>query len=142
MRQQHDCVSLRKLYQIANGTAVKYGLPRISHKQVTDMYLTPFMNLMPIVKHNETGTIWVDKYYVAYMLDDEEVHYTYIARYHIYEEVASFNKAAKERGIKSQLPEDVKNCFQEAVKQMQRRGLKCWIARPWIRDTLEDLPDA
>ena len=128
---KEEYVSLQKLQQIASGTALTNGLVPVSREEITRMYYTNEKKLLPIMKQCEAGTIWVDRYYVAYQIDDGDVHYTYISKRHLVEEVTAYRAASKERDTKVAMPLDVQRCFHVAKLDMQATGLPYWIAAPW-----------
>ena len=124
-------VSLQKLQQIASGTALTNGLVPVSREEISRMYYLHEKKLLPIIKQCDAGTIWVDRYYVAYQIGDGDVHYTYISKHHLAEEVFAYRKASEERGVAMALPLDILRCFHVAKLEMQATGLPYWIAAPW-----------
>ena len=132
-----DFVTLRKLQQIASGTALTNGLTPISRELISHMYFQKGSNVQPILRRCEKGTLWVDKYYVAYQLGGGDVHYTYIAKTHIGEEAYAYRQASKERGEKVALQPDILRSFRIARRKMQMTGQPYWIAKPWAEETKE-----
>ena len=128
---KNDFVSLQKLQQIASGTALTNGLVPIPREQIARMYYLKGVNQQPIIKRCDAGTLWVDKYYVAFQIDDGDVYYTYISKHHIAEEVSAYREASEERGVKIAMPKDVLRCFKIARGDMLGTGLPYWIAAPW-----------
>ena len=65
---------------------------------------------VPVIVENKEVTVWIDKYYVAYSMQDEiEVHYLYITRRHLNEE-----KSEKHSRV-------VGKSFAEAREQMEEK---------------------
>lgn len=131
-----DYISLQKLQQIASGTALMNGLVPVSREEISRMYYQNEKKLLPILKKCDAGTIWVDRYYVAYQLGDGDVRYTYISQHHLAEEVLAYRNASEERGVTMALPLDILHCFQIAKLEMQATGLPYWIAAPWSEKVL------
>ena len=130
---KHECVSLRKLQQIASGTALMNHLVPVPREWIAKLYYAKDAKIQPIVKRCESGTLWVDKYYVAYQIDDGDVHYTYIAKAHLIEEVKSYREAARTRNSEIALPEDIRRCFRIARQNMRATGRPYWIDEPWAK---------
>ncbi len=76
---------------------------------------------------NDTGTLWVDRYYIAYQLGDGDIHYVYLTKHHIREEIISYQTASKERGIKVELSVDIRKQFARALKWMAGSAKDIWI---------------
>ena len=132
-----DYVSLQKLQQIASGTALTIGLVPLSREEISRMYYQNEKKLLPILKKCDAGTIWVDRYYVAYQLGDGDVHYTYISQHHLAEELLAYRKASEERDVAMALPLDILRCFHMAKLEMQASGLPYWITAPWSEKVLQ-----
>ena len=128
-----EVISLRKLQQIASGTALTHNLTPIHRGLISRMYFMKGTKNQPLIKRCENGTLWVDKFYVAYQIGDGDVHYTYIARQHLVEEVNAYREAARLRKTDVQLPEDIKRCFRIAQRNMEATDRSYWIAAPWAK---------
>jgi hypothetical protein len=77
-----------------------------------------------VIIHNGTYQLWVDKSYIAYSgYYEEEVHYIYITKAHIYEEYESYKKARQERKNKIKLPEKTRAAFTAALYRMRLKGM-------------------
>lgn len=133
MGRKYDFVSIKKLQQIASGTALANGLIPARREDITRMYYAPMKKQIPIMKRCESGTVWVDKYYVAYQLGDGDVVYTYISQCHIKEEVNAYKTASRERGMRIPFPADILRCFKTAQNAMKTTGKPYWIAEPWAK---------
>lgn len=128
---EHDYISLQKLQQLASETALTNGLAPARREDISRMYYASEKNQFPIIVRCDVGTLWVDKYYVAYQIEDGDVHYTYISKHHISEEICSYRAASRERDSRINLPPDIMKAFREAHYQMQAKGLPYWIAPSW-----------
>ena len=124
---------LNSLLLIATGTALKFGLPRIPDRMIQQRYKASADSIVTtIMVQNNTGTLWVDKYYVAYQLDAGPVRYTYISRGHIFEERASYQHARQIRGNPDiRLPQEIEDAFSAADNFIKDKKTKCWVANPW-----------
>lgn len=128
---KNDFVSLQKLQQIASGTALTNGLVPVPREEIARMYYMNDKKLLPIIKQCDAGMLWVDRYYVAYQIGDGDVHYTYISKHHLAEEVLAYRAASERCDMAMTLPLDIQLCFHEAKQEMQATRLPYWIATPW-----------
>ena len=110
-------LNVREILVIARDIAVMHHLSCPSHLEMLQTMRGKYSP--PIVRKNSNGTIWVDRYYVAYRLyESSEVKYVYMTRYHILEEVYSYKAASKLRNIQVKLPADIQKQFAYALKHM------------------------
>ena len=110
-------LNVREILVIARDIAVKHNLSCPSHLEMLQTMRGRYPP--PIVRTNGNGTIWVDRYYVAYRLYGEiDVRYVYMTRYHIIEEVHSYKAASKLRNATVKLPADIQKQFAYALKHM------------------------
>ena len=111
-------LSLREILVIANDVADRYGLCRPSHLRMLEELKGKY--IFPMVLNSGNGTLWADRYYVAYRQSGQaEVRYVYITRYHILEEVYSYKAASTLRNIPVKLPGDIQKQFAYALKHMK-----------------------
>ncbi|MBR5984823.1 MAG: hypothetical protein IK019_00275 [Clostridia bacterium] len=110
-------LNVREIFFIARDIAGKHHLSCPSHMEMLQAMRGKYSP--PIVRKNGNGTIWVDRYYVAYRLyESSEVKYVYMTRYHILEEVYSYKAASKLRDKQVKLPADIQKQFAYALKHM------------------------
>lgn len=110
-------LNVREIFFIARDIAGKHHLGCPCHLEMLQTMRGKYFP--PIVRKNGNGTIWVDRYYVAYRLyESSEVRYVYMTRYHILEEVYSYKAASKLRNIQVKLPADIQKQFAYALKHM------------------------
>lgn len=75
----------------------------------------------PIMLNNSIVQLWIDKYYIAFSyLDEEDIHYVYIAEKHIEEEECSY--ANPKNG--KRLHQSIRNDFKLAKSQMWKSEKK------------------
>lgn len=122
-----DYITLRALQKAATRTAELHGLKRARPDDIARMYNSATRYAQPVITGCERGILWVDKLYVAYQIDDGDVHYTYLTRLHIAEEVASYNAASREREKKIIMPADIRKCFIEAKRIMHENDMNYWV---------------
>lgn len=112
------------------GTLLKYA-EKAAHKLQIKM---PKMKLIKkqinqavpnaVIMYNGTYQLWIDKNYIAYSgYNEEEVHYIYLTKAHIYEEYESYKKAREERKNKIKLPEKTRAAFAAALYRMRLKGV-------------------
>ena len=135
MLKRTDFISLRKLQQIANGTALTHGLTPPLSCVIARMYFESRKNRLPIITRCGAGMLWVDKYYVAYQLGSGDVEYTYLSPRHISEEVVSY------RASHTPLPKDILRCFRIAKYDMRVSNTPYWIAPEWRDDPKNIISD-
>ena len=122
-----NCCCPREKYWLCDGICedCEYGLPGNTVRLDGASFDLEMLQTMrgryppPIVRKNGNGTIWVDRYYVAYRLYGEiDVRYVYMTRYHILEEVYSYRAASKLRNKQVKLPAEIQKQFAYALKHM------------------------
>ncbi len=124
--EQMSILSIRDVFTVAMHIAVKHRLQRPDYPELVKKTIGKYPQ--PLVLENGKGTLWVDKYYVAYQLDGhDDVRYEYITAYHIAEETASYRIASKARGMKLGLPAEIAGQFKKAAKQMRDTGADYWL---------------
>ena len=87
-----------------------------------------FKSVISIGTRCDGGMMWVDKYYIAFQLDNGDVQYTYLTRTHIAEECGSYKKASTERGAKISLPPDILACFRKVKRILNENDMCYWIS--------------
>lgn len=135
-----EYLTLQKLEQVACGTALSNGLTKPSRKALEKLFAEKSRFSLPLILQNRKGTLWVDKYYIAYQIGSGDVVYTYVSRSHVFEELTSYREAAKLRGQNVKIPSDVHRSLISALRKMQAKGYEYWIASPWVEDDGKDFP--
>ena len=120
------CLPSLGVYRLARKVAERYGLSWVDYGRVQKQYRARYG--LPVVVENDKGTIWIDRYYIAYQLADGDVCYVYITKYHIREEIGSYRAASEARNIKVDLPTDIKRQFARALKRMAKDASDIWIS--------------
>ena len=123
----HDCVTFNVLQDIVRSTSKKTGLTAPARSDIANMYYDCKKFSIPLICVRKNGILWVDKYYVAYQLEDSALHYTYIARYHINEEIAGYRAASRLRGEQVELPDDIRREFLKAQRFMADTHENIWV---------------
>lgn len=117
----------KEILDIADDVADRYGLRRPSYLRMLKEFNSKY--LFPMVLNNGNGTLWVDRYYVAYKLSGQtEVRYAYITKFHMLEEMYSYKTASKLRNIRVKLPVDIQKQFVFAFKHMYG---SIWVDPDW-----------
>lgn len=120
-----DILGSRDVFTIAMHIAVKHQLPRPDYPELVKKMRGKYPQ--PMVLENDYGRLWVDKHYVAFQLCSQaDVRYEYVTAFHIAEETASYRAAAKARGMKISLPEDIARQFKSAARHMRDTGTRYW----------------
>ena len=120
------CLPSLGVYRLARKVAERNGLSWVDYGRVQKQYRARYG--LPVVVENDKGTLWIDRYYIAYQLADGYVCYVYITKYHIREEIGSYRTASKERNIKADLPVNIKRQFAQALKRMTKEAKDIWIS--------------
>ena len=120
------CLPSLGVYRLARKVAERYGLTWVDYGRVQKQYRARYS--LPVVAENDNGTLWIDRYYIAYQLDDGDVRYIYLTKYHIREEVCSYRAASEARNIKADLPAVIKRQFARALKRMAKDASDIWIS--------------
>lgn len=130
MSVKDACLPSLGVYRLARMVADKHGFPWMDYGRVQKQYRAKYG--LPVMVENNAGTLWVDRYYIAYQLNDGDVHYVYLTKHHIREEIGSYREASTERGIKVELPTDIKQQFSTALKRMTKDANDIWISPEFI----------
>lgn len=120
------CLPSLGVYRLARTVADRFALSWIDYGRVQKQYRARYG--LPVMVENDTGTLWVDRYYIAYQLGDGDIHYVYLTKHHIREEIISYQAASKERGIKVELSADIKKQFARTLKCMAGSTKDIWIS--------------
>ncbi len=125
-----DCLCCGQILRIADYVADQFDLPRVDHSKFRREYGEAF----PQPFHCKRGkrVMWVDKYYVAYALDDGVLHYVYNTRVHICEEHRNWLVTSKERGQEVSIPAPVLRCFRKSGYEMFVAGHSCWVEKNFL----------
>ncbi len=155
MRDENPvCLHFIKVFRMTKYLAKKYGLPLPDYEQLRKTYIQKYAG--PLFLHNANGTLWSDRYYIAYQLESTgEFRYVYLTKYHIHEELISYRQAAKERNAENLMPRDIKRIFSKTLRMMNAEGSSIWFdeeefkgmkSEKWIRPRQNSLqkmsPDA
>lgn len=132
-----EYITERALVKAAERTAEMYGLKCPERETIWKMYYSSGKYPQPVITFCDRGMMWVDKYYVAYQIDDGDVHYTYLTRTHIAEECASYSRASKERGVKVSLSRDILKCFREVKRIMSENDMYYWISENILEENAD-----
>ena len=124
---------LRKVQQIAHDTALRHGLTPPRRDRIDMMYQLGPKNSLPVIQRCERGMLWVDRTYVAYQIGTGEIHFTYITRSHIREEISSYREASRERHTLIPFPADLLATYRRMNEKMRKAGLPFWVEKPWER---------
>ena len=117
---------LIELFRMTKFLASKYDLPMPDEKDLRNNYAQLYA--APVFLRNSSGSLWVDRYYLAYQLESTgEFRYVYMTKYHINEEVSGYRRAAKERGGDNLMPEDIRRFAVKALRVMNARGSALWV---------------
>lgn len=122
-----DCLTVRELSFVAQATARKHGLPVPKTDDIARMVNSFRKMPFSLIRENENGRLWVDRYYVAYENEKGDVRYTYCTKHHMLEEERSYRYASKLRRTRIEIPGDVRRCFETAKKSMKARGEAVWV---------------
>ena len=120
------CLPSLGVYRLARIVAQRYGFSWMEYGRVQKQYRERYG--LPLVIENDCGMLWIDRYYIAYQLEDGEVHYVYLTKHHIHEEMLSYKEASKERGVKVDLPGDIKQQFSLVLRQMAKNTSDIWLS--------------
>lgn len=83
-------------------------------------------NALPQMYNNNIARLWVDRFYIAYMYEDNDlVNYIYVSQYHIDEEMESCTTTFK-------LPEEIDLQFAFAQAEMLKKNKKYYIFKKSI----------
>lgn len=118
----HKILDDNTVLKYADIMAQKLGvkIPDLKHIKKRMLLTVP----QQTVVDNGEYKLWIDKFYIAYSRHDEDdIHYVYITKQHIYEEYDSFKKAREYRKTKLYLPKRIRQIFNSALCRMRASGL-------------------
>lgn len=127
MKKDKPCLPQHRLLQLANALADRYGFRRIANSELMEMYSATKITL-PIIRQNQGGMLWVDRYYVAVQHNDGDVQYVYLTKTHINEERYSYRALKKCRENPATLPEDIVAQFQLASSRIRASGVPFFLS--------------
>ena len=119
------CLGLNELITIARMTAERHKLKMPTEARIMENFKSGSASRLPVVVECPHGILWIDKFYVAYQIGTGVVHYTYLTREHIQEEVKSYKEANAE------MPKDIEHCFLVGVAGMKKRNTWIWLAKDY-----------
>ena len=120
------CLHFIKLFRMTKFLSQKHGLPMPDYDELRKTYVQKYAG--PVFLHNAKGRIWADRYYIAYQLEGiGKVKYVYVTKYHMREEAISYSQAAKGRGTKNMMPQDIKRAFNRILRIMHAKGTDIWV---------------
>lgn len=122
-----ECLRCKQIKRIADYLSELHGLPYLDGT----LFRHEYDGKVPMpMKIEKNGCImWVDRYYIAYALEDGILHYAYNTRYHIIEEHRNWAETARERNGAVQMPKDVQRIFYRCGYEMFLTGRTCWIEK-------------
>ena len=118
-----ECLSPVEVIMIARMTAENYKLQMPDESEIMQNYKSGKYTRVPVLVRCKRGTLWVDRYYVAFQLAAGDVHYTYLTKEHMKEEVDSYHE------VQGDLPKDIEHCFMVGVAGMKKRNTHIWVAK-------------
>lgn len=130
LHRKDECLRCGQILRIAEYVARQYDIPFVDRV----LFRREYNEAVPQPLHCEAGgrKMWVDKYYLAYMLEDGVVRYVYNTRYHIREEHRNWRDASKKRGNAPPVPKDVLRSFHKSGYEMFVAGHTCWVEKNFL----------
>ena len=119
------CLGPNELITIARMTAERHKLKMPTEARIMENFKAGSASRLPVVVECPHGILWVDRYYVAYQIRNGTVHYTYLIREHIQEEVKAYKEANAE------IPKDIQHCFLVGAAGMKKRNTWIWLAKDY-----------
>ena len=125
-----ECLRCVQVKKIADYISETYGLPYVDGVLLRREYSGKYP--IPLIVENGDKTMWVDRYYVAYILDDGILHYVYNTKHHILEEHKNWAETAKAQGKKISMPKSVLKAFYRSGYEMFLADHQCWVDRKFL----------
>jgi len=125
-----ECLRCGQILQIADYASEQFGLPYVDRTEFIREYNAK--HSMPLRVVDGEVSMWVDKYYIAYQLEDGSFGYIYNTRHHIREEIHGWKQAARERQEALALPNDISRIFQRCSSEMFLAGHLCWVEKNFL----------
>jgi len=127
-----ECLRCGQIKKIADFISELYDIPYVDGVLFRREYesKTP----MPLKVEKDDRAMWVDRYYVAYSLEDGVLHYVYNTRYHIIEEHKNWMEAARERNQPVWMPKDLLNIFYRSGYEMFLADHTCWVDKKFLKN--------
>ena len=127
----------RALYAMWQALSQHYGLPRPRKSELYSMHWTPALvkgceDIRPPIMHiNEYGSIWIDRYYVAFDLKGT-TQYTYaaISKYELAEEIQRIKELYGETDARKAIllcPNPLRLDLLEACRHMHNTRSTLWL---------------
>lgn len=130
LHRKGDCLRCGQILRIAEYIARQYDIPSVDRVQFRREYNETVSQ--PMQCERDGRKMWVDKYYLAYMLEDGVVRYVYNTLCHIREEHRNWRDAGRARGVPSPIPKDVLWCFHKSGYEMFVAGHTCWVEKNFL----------
>ncbi len=121
------CLSIEAIIQLADLISTEYGLEMIHISEFRRHYDNLELEL-PLIRLNGNGILWMDRYYLAYMLEGQPVRYIYLSRFHIDEEIRACKEVNYCRHSNLRLDPEIEEAFARAYKQMLLSNDSIWIS--------------
>lgn len=117
---------IEAIIQLADLISTEYGLEMIHISEFRRHYDNPELEL-PLIRLNRNGVLWMDRYYLAYMLEGQPVRYIYLSKFHIDEEIQACKEVNYCRHSNLRLDPEIEEAFARAYKQMLLSNDSVWI---------------
>ena len=124
-RNALDHLTCPELAALADAVCDRFDLKRVAYADVRRMYGEAMP--CPLRTRCGAGDLWVDKYYLAYQLQDDMLRYAYLTRTHRREEAESYAEAARTRGREICLPAAVTVAFRQASCSANLYRSDTWV---------------
>lgn len=125
-----ECLRCGQIKKIADYISETYGLPYVDGVLLRCEYSGK--QPLPLMVVNGERIMWVDRYYVAYILEDGIIHYVYNTKHHILEEHRNWAETAKYRKKKLKMPKSVLKAFYRSGYEMFLANHQCWVDREFL----------
>ena len=124
----------RTLCAIWDRLSEYYGLPPLVRAAVYSPHWSPeFINndlkelRPPLVYTNAAGTIWVDRYYVAFDLGEQGYQYAAVSWYEANEEMKRLREGTRRKLVLGSMPEPARSQLINAVLFFRHTGERLWL---------------
>ena len=107
------------LYKITEQVAVRNDLKMLP----ADAFKVASTTDEVLITCNNRGVMWVNRDFIAYILNECDVRYVYMTKHHINCERASYSCSSK----REELPEDTARAFRHAEECMKQDKTTMWI---------------
>ena len=83
----------------------------------------------PLIYTNHAGTIWIDRFYVAFDLTGEDYQYAAVSWYEANEEMKRLREGTKRKLVLGSMPEPARSQLINAVLHFRHTGERLWLNR-------------